>query len=84
MKTDRTKTETDKEALEVETTEKDKKALKASNTDNLRTVPGSERVVADFEKGEPVVAKEDEGSATRRRPANLMHVNLTTDEQDRS
>ena len=68
---------------EIKTTEHDEKALRASNTDELRTVPGSERVIADFEKGEPVVVKDGSGSSTDRRTANLAHVGLATDTTDR-
>jgi len=52
-------------AKDVKVSEKDKKAVRAENTSNLKTAPGSERVVADPEKGEPV-DQTDSGSAAQK------------------
>ena len=68
---------------EIETTEHDEVTLEASNTESLRTVPGTERVIADFERGEPVVHKEASVVKSYSRPANLMHVNLVTETTER-
>ncbi len=64
---------------EIEISKKDEETLKAGNTETLRTVPGTERVIADFEKGEPIVHKDESQSSAFRRTANLVHVNLVSD-----
>ncbi|MFT6142831.1 MAG: hypothetical protein ACJATT_005228 [Myxococcota bacterium] len=69
---------------EIPTTDKEKELADTGNTDHLRTVPGTERVIADPVQGEPVIHNEDHTTDSIKNSENLMHVNLAKSPTNRS
>lgn len=61
-----------KDTPDVKTTDKEEESLKTSNTDNMKTTRGSEKLVADPVKGQPVEHREGKpraGEAFKKEPS---------------
>lgn len=71
---------------EIHITKQDCQAIQAGNTSHLRTVPGTERVIADPDLGRPVLHRQHNhtgATANYKHCENLMHVNLAKCSSDR-